>query len=226
MTRDEPPDGPLCTALRAVGLTPVLEPVLIRRVVDDAAETIARLGPDDWLVLTSVYAIEAVALEPARIPRVAVIGEASHEAAEARGLRVELVSTGRHADSLFAELRNRVAQGRVCYPRSSLVDPPEPWANVEILSPVLYETSPCDFDHSVIDRIDVVAVASPSAVERMRAAGKSSPDVVGSPRGLGFASIGPTTSAALRKIAVEPCVEAPQRSFQSLAEAIAARGGA
>ncbi|MGB2985650.1 MAG: uroporphyrinogen-III synthase [Phycisphaerae bacterium] len=218
VTRDEAPDGPLSTAVRAAGLTAVLEPVLERRVIDDAAEAVRQLGADDWLVLTSVYAIDAVAPEPARIPGVAVVAEASRRAAEARGLRVELVSAGGDGKSLFEELRAKVTHGKVCYPRSSLVEPPEPWAQVELLSPVLYETHPRAFDRAVIDRVDVVSVASPSAVEAIGAAGFS-------PRGLRFASIGRTTSAALRRISIEPWVEAPEPSFQSLAKAIAERVG-
>ena len=57
VTRDEKSDGPLSSALRSAGLGVILEPVLERRVVTDAADVIARLGPDDWLVLTSVYAV-------------------------------------------------------------------------------------------------------------------------------------------------------------------------
>jgi len=127
VTRDEEPDGPLSTALCAAGLTVVHEPVLARRVVDDAAEAISRLGSDDWLVLTSVYAVEAVAVEPARVPRVAVVSDPSRRAAEARGFRVELVSAGGDGKSLFHELWQRVTCGKVCYPRSNLAKPPARW---------------------------------------------------------------------------------------------------
>ena len=209
VTRDESPDGPLTTALRGAGLTPVLEPVLTRRVVDDAAGTITTLGADDWLVLTSVYAIESVAAEPARIPRVAVVGEASQSAAEVKGLRVELVSRGGDGASLWDELKTRATTGRVCYPRSSLAKAPAPWPGVELLCPILYETVPRPYDSAVANRVDVVAVTSPSAVEAV------------GPLTLPFASIGPTTSDALRSIGIEPWVEAPHRSFASLAEAIA-----
>ncbi len=214
VTRDEEPDGPLSRALRATGLTPVHEPVMEQRVIDDAHKAIARLGPDDWLVLTSVYAIEVVAPEPARIPRVAVVGEASRRAAEVRGFRVELVGSGASGRSLFEALREKTTRGKVCYPRSSLANPPEPWAGVELFSPVVYETFPRTFDRSVIDRVHVGSVASPSAVEAIRAAGFSL-------RELPFATIGPTTSAALRRIGIEPWLEAPQRSFEALARAIA-----
>ena len=209
VTRDESPDGPLTTALRRAGLAPVLEPVLTRRVVDGAAGVIAALTADDWLVLTSVYAIASVAAEPARVPRVAVVGKASQSAAEAKGLRVELVSPDGDGASLWDELRTKVTTGCVCYPRSSLAEPPAPWPGVELLSPILYETVPRFYDRTIVDRVDVVAVASPSAVETI--------GVISLP----FASIGPTTSDALRRIGIEPWVEAPQRSFASLAETIA-----
>ncbi len=237
VTRDEESDGPLSSALRAAGLEVVHEPVLQRRVVTDAADVISQLGPDDWLVLTSVYAVEAVAAEPARAPRVAVVGEASRQAALAKGLRVELVSSDGTGKTLFKQLTTltqarsdrparrpsaqHIEEGKdharlpprrtckVCYPRSSLASPPNPWPGVELLSPVLYETLPRPFDRTVIERVDVVCVVSPSAVEAV------------GPVALPFASIGPTTSTAIRKLGKDPWVEAPQPNFDSLTTAIA-----
>ena len=213
VTRDEPPDGPLSTALRVAGLTPVHEPVLTRHVIDDAADVISQLSSDDWLVLTSAYAIESVAVEPARVPKVAVVGESSAKAARALGFRVELISKGKDAGSLFDELQRRVTSGKVCYPRSSLVKPRDSWTNVELVSPVLYETTPRKFDAGVLDRVDVIAVTSPSAVTALHSARLK----LDAHR---FASIGPTTSTALREINLEPWLEAADRSFDSLAEAI------
>ena len=209
VTRDEDENGPLSRALRAFDQAVVLEPVLERHLVDDAAEAVSRLGPEDWLVLTSVYAIESVAADPARVPRVAVVGEPSRRAAEARGFRVELVSYRGDGESLFEELRTQARSGRVCYPRSSLVRAPEAWSGIELSSPVLYETHPREYDREVTGRVDVAAVASPSAVNAI------------GPVPLPFASIGPSTSWALRRIGVEPWIEAPGRSFHSLAQAIA-----
>jgi uroporphyrinogen-III synthase len=243
VTRDEDERGPLCTALRGAGLTPVLEPVLQRRVVDDASDVIARLKADDWLVLTSPYAVEAVAADPARVPRVAVVSEPSRRAAEARGFRVELVSPRGDGKSLFEVLRVTAKSGTVCYPRSALAKEPQPWPGVELVSPVLYETVARAFDATVIDRVDVIAVASPSAVDAilevdagLRCDASSGSDRRRVPwpspgeagrrhapqRALRFASIGPTTSAALRKHGIEPWLEAPEPSFEALAEAIAA----
>ena len=211
VTRDEEPEGPLSRAFSVVGLDAVLEPVIARRLVDDCAEAIRNLGPDDWLVLTSVYAIEAVACVHSRIPRVAVVGQETRRAAEAKGLRVQQVCSGGTRESLFEDLRSRVKHGTICYPRSSEASAPKAWPGVELLSPVMYETSARAFEREVIRRVDVVSVASPSAVH---AIGRVE---------LPFASIGPTTSAALGTLGIEPWIEAPQRSFESLATAVADR---
>lgn len=212
VTRDEESAGPLASALRSAGLAAVVEPVVKRRVVSDAAEEMGRLGADDWLVLTSRFAIESVALDAARVPCVAVVGKSSERAARARGFRVELVSKGGTAKSLFEELKGLIEKGTVCYARSSLAEAPAGWGEVEMVSPVLYETTAREFDRGVIERIDVVSVVSRSAV---RAIG-----VLEKP----FASIGPSTTQALDAIGVSAWVEAAERSFESLAGAIAGRG--
>lgn len=209
VTRDEAADGPLSTALRAAGLDVVHETVLLRRALTDAREEIAQLGADDWLVLTSVYAIESVAGDVAQVPQVAVVSEASRRAADARGFRVVLMSKENTAKSLFDELFS-AAQGKtICYPRSSQATPPETPSGIKLVSPVLYDTLACEYRTSIVDEVDIVSVTSASAV---RAVGVVK---------LLYASIGPSTTAALREIGIEPWVESAQPSFDSLAETIA-----
>ena len=208
VTRDEKADGPLSSALRAAGLQVVHEPVLERRILTDAAEELARLGPDDWLVLTSTYAVDAVAPKPASVPRVAVVGRASESRALARGFHVKLTSPDGTGKTLFEQLRGLTTVGRVCYPRSSLAKVPAPWAEVEMLSPVLYETIQRSLNRQVAREADVVCVVSPSAV---RAVG---------PVDIAWASIGPTTSAAIRELGKQPWVEAAEHTFEALAAAI------
>ncbi len=214
VTRDEPEDGPLSTALRARGLTPVLEPVIERRLVCDPAQAIGSLSRNDWLVLTSPFAIEAVrSCDAARMPRVAVVGEPSARLARSHGLHVELVSPDGHGAGLFTELRTQVASGTVCYPRSARVSTPKAWRDVELRSPVLYDNFVRTYDRTIVGHVDVVAVASPSAVQ-----------VVG-PVKLPFASIGRVTSAAIRRLGCEVWTEADPPSFEALAEAIADQAG-
>ncbi|MHC4591046.1 MAG: uroporphyrinogen-III synthase [Planctomycetota bacterium] len=204
VTRDEPADGPLSAALRDAGLEPVLEPVITRRVLTDARSHIAALGPDDWLVLTSVYAVEAVAVEGGCAARVAVVGEASRRAA--------LVSADGTGAGLFRELPERAAGSTVLYPRSSLAEEPRLPPGFRFISPILYETVRRAWRTGIVHRVDVIAVASRSAVHAVGTID------------LPFASIGPTTTAALRLAGIEPWVEAAEPSFEALARAIADQG--
>jgi uroporphyrinogen-III synthase len=211
VTREEEADGPLCTALRARGLAIVLEPVLTRHLVADPAQLVAGLTRDDWLVLTSPFAIAALKDVPAaRVPQVAVIGESSRRLAEELGLRVMLVSPDGHGDLLFDELRRNARRGVICYLRSSLAKAPAAWAGVELRAPVLYGTVPRDFDRTTAQRCALAAVASPSAAEALR--GIDIP----------LASIGRVTTAAIHQQGREAAVEAALPSFESLADAIAA----
>jgi uroporphyrinogen-III synthase len=210
VTRDESDDGPLSTALCARGLTVLLEPVLERRVVADPADLLRDLGADDWLVLTSVYAIEAVAEGPeAGVPQVAVVGDPSRRSAEQHGLRVALVGKDGHGETLFAQLRETVHSGLVCYPRSAQAEPPEPWPGIELRTPILYDRVPRIFDRDAARRATIAAVASPSAVEAL------------GDLDIPLASIGRTTSEAIRRRHREPAVEASYPSFEHLAAAIA-----
>jgi len=212
VTRDEKPDGPLSTALGHAGLDALCEPVITRSLapgwnndqVDSLCET-------DLLVLTSVYAIELLAsLTQHRAMGVAVVGEASRKAAVVAGFRVMHVAVEGNVRSLFADLRKKIRTGRVCYPRSAQAQEQSLWGDVSVVCPVLYDTTARNFDQSVVDRVELVAVASPSAV---RAIGSID---------LPFASIGPTTSKELAALGRTLAVEAPERSFESLATAIAA----
>lgn len=212
VTRDEPADGPLSTALRAAGLEVVNEPVITRRVVNDARDEIQTLQENDWLVLTSAYAVEAVHRPDKVVFNVAVVGQATKQAAQNSGWTVAFISEGGDATSLFAELAPRAGGRMICYPRSSQAQPPELASDITLLCPVAYETKPCPYRTEVVNEVDVIAVASPSAVRAVLATGK-----VDKP----FASIGPTTSAALRELGLEPGVEAPDKSFPSLARVIA-----
>jgi len=210
VTRDEPPDGPLSTALHEKHLTPVLEPVIQRRLAIQPADALGSLSLDDWLILTSPYAIEAFErCDAARVPRVGVVGEPSARLARSLGLRVELISPDGHGAGLFEELRRVATSGVVCYPRSSRVKIPPAWPGIELRAPVLYETIPRAFDQHVVDRVDVVAVASPSAVQAIGQVDRP------------FASIGRATSAAIRTLGLKPWVEADPPSFSALAAAIA-----
>ncbi len=216
VTRDEEEGGELCTALSGAGLVPVWHPVLARRLCGDVLDVVGGLAADDWLVLTSRYAIEAIPSGVVR-SRVAVVGRASADAARAKGWRVERESpdgTGRGLwDSLRADPEGAT---KMLYPRSSLAPIPRGIPGVRLVAPVLYETDERRFDPRVAREVDVVSVASPSAVEVIC-------EVVD---GLGrVAALGPTTAAALREYGVEPWLELKNATFEEYAGAIAEKVG-
>lgn len=213
VTRDEPRAGPLATALEAAGLAPVSEPVLETHPVGDARAEIAALGPDDWLVLTSPRAIEAVAQPEARVPRVAVVGEASAQLARDTGLRVAFVSPSGDARGLWRHIEEHGAGLRVCFPRSSRSAPPT-LRQARLTAPVLYEVHDRSFDITVAESVAVVTFASPSAVQSVAKRLGRLP--------IPAASIGPTTSAAVTQAGGRVFVESPERDFNSLARALAA----
>lgn len=213
VTRQEQPGGPLGEALEQHGLTPVHEPVVKQTVVTPPERFLNELEARDWLLLTSPYAIRCVGDASVTCrSQVAVVGPASAELARSYGMNVALVSAGGSAQDLFAELASQEIGGRIVYPRSGQA-PETPWtAGLSVESLVLYDTVGRAFDASVVERVDVIAVASPSAV---RAVGC---------RARPFASIGKTTTAALRMLGVQPWVEAPAPGFEHLAAAIAQAG--
>jgi uroporphyrinogen-III synthase len=214
VTRDEPPEGELSTALRQVGLEPLWCPVVQRRVIADLRPLLERLGTADWLVLTSAYAAEALAELPLRA-RVAVVGKATEAVARAKGWDVGLISPDGTGEGLFRALCAAIGGAAiVCYPRSSKAALPAPIHGVELLAPVIYETSARAFDRGQLHRADVVTFTSPSAVAEGAGPGLKRP-----------AAIGPTTAAALRRHGQEPWLECRGADFEEFARAIAAKLG-
>jgi uroporphyrinogen-III synthase len=143
-----------------------------------------------------------------------VVGEASRAEAAARGLSVALVSPDGTGHGLWRELSRHLGGARrVCYPRSSRAEEPARMEDVAVSSPVLYRTERRRVDPSRLSGVDIAAVCSPSAVE----------GVLATLPGVRCASIGPTTSAALRARGTEPWLEASEPNFDSMAGEIAAR---
>lgn len=211
ITRDERPEGPLCRAVLSAGLVPVHDPVVRRVPVGDAAEEIEALTERDWLVLTSAFVLQCIAVPQQLRCNVAAVGESTARAAREHGLEPTIVNEGDGAQGLFDELLSQVNEGMICYPRSSQATVPNVPAGVSLLSPVVYETTPREFDRRITERVDCAAVTSPSAV---RAIGRTS---------VPLASIGPATSSAIRVLGMSLWAEAAKPTFHSLALAISKR---
>jgi uroporphyrinogen-III synthase len=211
ITRDESPGGPLSRAIIAEGLAALLEPVIERCIVADLSREIAALRDCDWLVLTSPFAISALAPLRPRC-RIAVVGESSRALAQSFGLRPALIGEDGTGESLWLSLRQHIKPGeRILYPRSAQAELPD-LPPAALHAPVLYETRRRGFDPEVALRCDIAAIASPSAARAIAWLKHMPP----------MASIGPTTTRALRTLGISPRLESPEQTFPAFAKAIAA----
>jgi uroporphyrinogen-III synthase len=247
VTRDEPTDGPLASALRGLGaivlhlpLTTTLPPS-ISDALHDAA---IHLNRYEWLLITSQRVLThapflfgdfipsnpvTALLSP--LPKVACVGNQTAAALQRRGVQPSVTvdeGTAQQLPDLIASGRD-LAGKRILYPASSLADPTLPeslrakGAAVDVVEAYRTEVLP-DRQQMLAKlvarhQVDAILIASPSAARSLDGALRT--------LGRGFdlqpliGSLGPTTSAELSRLGWPTNFESPQRSFQSLAEALA-----
>ncbi|MCC7078383.1 MAG: uroporphyrinogen-III synthase [Acidimicrobiia bacterium] len=242
VTRHETAAGPLSSALRAVGLEPVVAPGFTYEPAEVALDT-PEWRRYAWVTWTSAAAVEAVLgvgelrtpLDTGANVRHAAVGGATADALRVAGIEPEVVGEGGAADLAELLLGRLHTSDRLLYPKSDRAD--ASFAErlrsfgVEVDDPVAYRIGPADPERirvALTRRPGTVTFASPSAVsgfadalvsgddERQEDATTLLPDLV-------LASIGPTTSAALRNRLREPDVTAETPSFADLAAAVMTR---
>lgn len=210
VTRDEIDDGPLCTALRAHQLEPILEPVVRREVLASGKHQLHAIRPGDWLILTSPFAIEAV-LDLPNVPEanLAVVGTASEQRAKELGLKVGFRGPDGTGESLRNLITSKIHSGTVWYLRSDQATALANWADVTLHDVVLYSTRRRDYNPAIQSRVSLISLTSPSAVEAIEDIQRP------------VASIGPTTTAALLERNISPVTVPDTPSLNGLASAIA-----
>lgn len=217
------------------GAEPRVLPCIACRIRDDESTRRAlleALDGADWLALTSRRGVDAVtslaAAEVLAARPVAAVGDGTARACgEAIG-RVDLVApdgTGRSlGHALAGAVSGLLAAGRA--PVIAVAAADRAPAELEsILEPlgvtvrriVVYETQPAPEKEPRVDLeadgIEVVLLASPSAVEGLAAQAKVAPSVQ-------LISIGPATSRAIRAAGWTVAGEAKSRDLEGLLEAI------
>ena len=224
VTRDEGADGPLSSALFTRGARVVSYPTIAIQAPQDPApldEALADLSRYDWLVFTSAHAVEAACTRPAwsqawsrssTRPRVAAVGATTSAALARFGLAAVLAAQGRP---------------RVLWPRSNIARPELPEAlrraGASLTAPVAYRTVPEGAERAAAilrlleaGAIDAFAFMSPSSARNLAAALERGDLRMLSGRVV-VASIGPTTTTALRALGAPPDVEASERTAEGLA---------
>jgi uroporphyrinogen-III synthase len=197
----------------------------------------------DWLILTSVNGAGAfwerlhqLGVENAQLShlRIAAIGPATKKAIESRGLKVSVVPKEYVAESVVASLQNRVKGKRVLLARAKVARDVIPrelrktGAEVNVVE--AYETvvprkSRTRLSALMRDpqrRPHVIMFTSSSTVRNFFA-------LLGLPanvrshqllKPICFASIGPVTSATLRKFGFSPAIEARRYTIPSLIKTV------
>ncbi len=236
VTRRPEQSGSLCEPLRALGATVLEVPLIeIQPPLDwhPLDEALSRLGEYDWLVFTSANAVQAVAERRAvlaltgALPKVAVVGPATREALghmfsgrtpdlepaedhRAEGLLAAFapsdVSGRRFLLPLSAKARETLAAGLAR--RGALVH-----------TVTAYRTEQPEglgrkLRDLLTEGLDLVVLASPSAVEGLVAAAGSAVS------GARVAVIGPVTEEAARRAGCEVAVVAHPSTAEGLLSAI------
>jgi uroporphyrinogen-III synthase len=227
VTRPEHPaipqaDAPLSDALREVGLEPIVAPGFRYDVSDDVPDP-GELDQYLWVAWTSAAAVAAVQPVPGSATRHAAVGGATAEALSARGITPALVGKSGSADLAELLVAEVEPGSTVLYPRSDRAD--SSFAerlrsfDIEVVDRTAYRIGPADPDviaAALARNPAAVTFASPSAVQGFTAAaGVAALDQ------LVLASIGSTTTGAMRTYLRAPDAVAADPSFPALARATA-----
>lgn len=196
----------------------------------------------DWAVFASATAVErtvdrmrALGIPPAALARLrlAAVGPATAERLARDVREPDLVPAEAKGDAMAAALAPGVRGRRVLLPRPAEGRPELRAgliaAGAEVVAVEAYRTLPAPREAILplaawieAGEVDAVAFASPSAV---RAVADGLGGRAALLRRVLLASIGPTTSAALRDAGLEPAAEPARYTGIDLAEALAARLG-
>ena len=197
-----------------------------------------RISEYDWLILTSVNGVEAVAArlkqlkirpEALRSVQVAAIGPSTGDAAEKLELRVAVVPKQYVAESVVESLRGKAEGKRILLARAKVARDVIPrelrnmGAKVDVVE--AYETVVPKSSQTKIRalmsnpklRPNIVTFTSSSTVRNfVQLCGADTPVH----EGIQFASIGPITSATLRELGMPVHIQAREFTIPGLIQAI------
>lgn len=244
ITRAPEQAGELVSALESLGAHVFLLPTVSFAPPESPAAldaALERLTEFDWILFTSQNAVRFFCrrwTETAReraVPgalraRVAAVGSATARAITAEGMRVDYIAQTQTGESLAGELRDSMAGKKVLLPRSDRVDDRLPSAlretGARVTEVVAYRTlRPEKLNHEILtsvrhSEIDAIVFASPSAFHNL-AVSVPSTELAALSNRIRFATIGSTTTRALREAGVRVAIESNDSSSAGLADAIA-----
>ena len=239
VTRAADQCAPMAEALAALGAEPVLCPTI--GIVPPASYAeldaqIGKLGETDFLILTSVNAVEAffARLEAtgndvrtlAGVTLVAV-GPKTAEALAAHGLKADLLPASYNAEGVVALLRDRVAGKRVLYPRAALardlIVRELTGAGAGVAAPEAYSSAtpaeaPGLAQKGLQEGLDLLTFTASSTVRNF--AGLLDPAQLALARRVPAAVIGPQTADTARQLGFSVAVAPAEATIDAMVAAI------
>lgn len=219
--------------LRAAGFTPIFFPVIeIQPIENNVAleRALAKLGCYDWLVFTSVNAVDVVIpqLPIQSLPQIAAIGPKTAEALKAHGVMPDFVPTEYVAEAILPGLGD--LRGKwVLLPRAEIARKALPQAIFEAggipheisVYKTLSVAPGAEGLAALQSGLDIVTFTSPSTVLNFiaiaREHGLDPLSLSGNPL---FACIGPITERAAREEGLTNLVTAREYTTEGLIETI------
>ena len=212
--------GARVTILPTIGIAPPLD-------VHPLQQAAAALATFDWLVFTSVNTVRAFSeyAKPAKVP-VAVVGPATRDAAQALHFRVELMGDEFVAESLAKAFEAKgVARQRILIPSASAARDVLPrerrkqGAEVTVVEAYRNVCPPEAAAQAATVFMpplpDWILFASPSAFNNLM------PLIEGEAlHAIKIGSIGPSTSAAIRREGFDVAAEASPQTVEGLVQAV------
>ena len=244
ITRAPEQAAELVSALESLGAQVFLLPTVSFAPPESPAgldAALERLTEFDWILFTSQNAVRFFcrrwtetgrerAVPGAVRARVAAVGSATARAITAEGMRVDYIAQTQTGESLAGELRDSMAGKKVLLPRSDRVDDRLPSAlresGARVTEVVAYRTlRPEKLNPEILtsvrhSEIDAIVFASPSAFHNLAGLVPSTELAALSNR-IQFATIGSSTTRALREAGVRVAIESNDSSSAGLADAIA-----
>lgn len=237
VTRDPSQASALCQLIAERGAEPVELPLIEIQAPADAGpldRALSQLDAYDWIVFTSANAVRAVRAhlpeggeDRLRNRQICVIGTATRDAVEREGWRVSMMPERAVAEGVVAAFEALPLEGRrILFPAAAAARDVVPvelgrmGANVDVVE--AYRTAPSERGAQQAGDLfrngpkpDWVTLASPSAVKALLSA---------VPRealaGVRLVSIGPVTSAAMKRHDLAVDAEAAEQSAEGMLQAI------
>jgi uroporphyrinogen III methyltransferase / synthase len=233
------------SSLESFGAEVVLLPTIAFAEVEDSTaldQAASELATFDWVIFTSRNALKFLASRlkalkiplkrtnhPMPTPKIAVIGAATGEEAWSAGFIPDYEAAESRGEALAQELLEKVRGKRVLLPRSNKADTTLPQrlrdAGAEVMEVIAYRTIAPPLEEKTLEDVregdvDVITFLSPSAYKNL--AGEIGVENLRRHSGkIVIASIGPTTSSAIRQDGLEVAIEASSASAVGVSEAIA-----